>query len=137
MRGRKTRAPEEADVDLTPMLDVVFILLIFFIVTATFTREKALGLEPPPPPPPPDQIIEPKPSILIYVDEDGLVTVNGRLTDVGAVRPQIERLRAENPESAVIIQAHPQAKTGNIVLIRDQAQSANVDKVNIILSQTD
>ena len=133
MRGRGTRPPEEAEVNLTPMLDVVFILLIFFIVTATFTREQALSAEPPPPPP--DQIIEPQPSILIYVDEDGLVYVNGRVTDVGAVRPQIERLRAENPESAVIIQAHPKAKTGNIVLIRDQAQSADVNKVNIILSQ--
>ncbi|MEO1029550.1 MAG: biopolymer transporter ExbD, partial [Pseudomonadota bacterium] len=64
MRGRHTRPPEEADVDLTPMLDVVFILLIFFIVTATFTREQALGAEPPPPPPPPDQIVKPEPSVL-------------------------------------------------------------------------
>ena len=50
MRGRKVRNPDEANVDLTPMLDVVFILLIFFIVTATFAQEEALGLEPPPPP---------------------------------------------------------------------------------------
>ncbi len=135
MRGRAIRPPEEAEVNLTPMLDVVFILLIFFIVTATFTREEALQLEPPPPPPPPNTIVEPQPTILIYVNEESLIRVNNRLTDVSAVRANIERLRAENPESAVIIQAHPKAKNGVIVRIRDQAASADVDKVNVVLSQ--
>lgn len=137
MRGRISRPAEEADVDLTPMLDVVFILLIFFIVTATFTREQALAAEPPPPPPPPDQPSNPQPSIIILIDQDGLVYVNSRVTDIEAVRPQIERLKAEKPESAVIIQAHPQAKSGDIIIVRDQAASANVDKVNIILSQVE
>lgn len=134
MRGRHTKPPEEAEVNLTPMLDVVFILLIFFIVTATFTQEEALGLEPPPPPPPPDQIIEPQPSIVIYIDEDGLIRVNSRLADISAVRANIERLKAETPESAVIIQAHPDAKSGIIVAIRDQAASAGIESVNVILS---
>ncbi|MEO0982017.1 MAG: biopolymer transporter ExbD [Pseudomonadota bacterium] len=134
MRGRLKRAPEEAEVNLTPMLDVVFILLIFFIVTSTFIQEQALRLEPPPPPPPLDQIIEPLPAIVIYVDDEGLIRVNGRVADIGSVRANIERLRAERPESAVIIQAHPQARNGLIVNIRDQAQSADVNKVNIILA---
>ncbi|MEL6472942.1 MAG: biopolymer transporter ExbD [Pseudomonadota bacterium] len=136
MRGRAAKAPEEADVDLTPMLDVVFILLIFFIVTSTFVQERALGLEPPPPPPPPDVQIEPKPSIIIYIDQDGLIRVNGRVSDAGAVRANIERLKAENPESAVIIQAHPEARNGLIVDIRDQAASAGIPNVNIVLSDS-
>ncbi|NBC21037.1 MAG: biopolymer transporter ExbD [Alphaproteobacteria bacterium] len=134
MRGRTQRRPEEAEVNLTPMLDVVFILLIFFIVTAVFTKEQAIGLEPPPPPPPPDQPKQEIPTITIFVNQDGLIRVNGRVADIGAVRPNIERLKAENPESAVIIQAHPEAKSGLIVNIRDQAYSANASPVNIVLS---
>ncbi|MEM6411808.1 MAG: biopolymer transporter ExbD [Pseudomonadota bacterium] len=132
MRGRRTREVEEAKVDLTPMLDVVFILLIFFIVTAVFLTEEAIQIEPPPPasdtPPPPT------PTIVIRVDADNLIFVNNRIADVSAVRANIERLRAETPDSAVIIQAHPDAKNGLIVRIRDQAASANIEKVNLVLS---
>ncbi|WP_084399614.1 ExbD/TolR family protein [Henriciella aquimarina] len=134
MRGRQHKQPEEASVDLTPMLDVVFILLIFFIVTSTFIQEQALGLEPPPPPSPdnPDQKQD---AILVYVGADNLITVNGRFTDITGVRANMERLRAENPESALIIQAHPQARTGTIVKIRDEAYNAKMERVNIVQSE--
>lgn len=137
MRGRGTRQAESADIDLTPMLDVVFILLIFFIVTSTFAREEAIGLEPPPPPAP-DQLDQPQvPAILIYVDESNLITVNGRLADISSVRANIERVIAETPNSSVIIQAHPKAKSGVIVKIRDEAYNAGFrDRVNIVISQT-
>jgi len=137
MRGRGTRQAESAEIDLTPMLDVVFILLIFFIVTSTFAREEAIGLEPPPPPAP-DQLDQPQvPAILIYVDESNLITVNGRLADISSVRANIERVIAETPNSAVIIQAHPKAKSGVIVKIRDEAYNAGFrDRVNIVISQT-
>ena len=136
MRGRTSRPAEEANVDLTPMLDVVFILLIFFIVTSTFIQERALGIEPPPPPTPPtDQ--QQVPAILIYVGPDNLITVNGRYTDLGGVRANMERLRAENPESALIIQAHPRAKSGTIIRIRDEAYNAQMDRVNVIQSADD
>ena len=139
MRGRTHRPAEEADVDLTPMLDVVFILLIFFIVTSTFAQEETLGLEPPPPPapadqPPPEQV----PAILILIDESNLIRVNGRPTDIGSVRANIERVRAETPESQVIIQAHPRTKSGVIVLIRDAAYNAGYTTgVNLVLSQAE
>jgi len=135
MRGRALRKPEEAEVNLTPMLDVVFILLIFFIVTAVFTQEQAIGLEPPPPPPPPDQPKNETPTIRVFVSGENLIRVNGRVADIGTVRPNIERLKAENPDSAVIIQAHPDARSGLIVNIRDQAYEANATPVNIVLSQ--
>ncbi|OUX95258.1 MAG: biopolymer transporter ExbD [Hyphomonas sp. TMED17] len=134
MRGRSTKPEEEANVDLTPMLDVVFILLIFFIVTSTFIQEKALGLEPPPPPAPPTDQQEQVPAILVYINEDSLIRVNGRLTDLGGVRANMERLRAENPESALVIQAHPSAKSGVILKIRDEAYNAQMDRVNVIQS---
>jgi biopolymer transport protein ExbD len=119
------------------MLDVVFILLIFFIVTSTFAQEETIGLEPPPPPAP-DTQQQQVPAILIYVDESNLITVNGRVTDIGSVRANIERVRAENPESQVVIQAHPKSRNGVIVLIRDAAYSAGYTTgVNLVLSQSE
>ena len=125
MRGRASRPSDEAAVDLTPMLDVVFILLIFFIVTSTFIQEEALGAEPPPPP---------NPAIIVYIDESDQIRVNRRLTDISAVRGGMERARAENPDSALIIQAHPQARTGTIIEVRDIAYDAQMERVNIVRS---
>lgn len=137
MRGRSARPPEEANVDLTPMLDVVFILLIFFIVTSTFAREEAIGLEPPPPPSPDQEQQQTQQAILIFIDESNLISVNGRPTDIGSVRANIERVVAENPQSALIIQAHPKTRSGIVVKIRDEAYNAGFrDRVNIVISQT-
>ena len=137
MRGRGTKQAESAEIDLTPMLDVVFILLIFFIVTSTFAREEAIGLEPPPPPSPEQQDQPQVPAILIYVDESNLITVNGRLADISSVRANIERVIAETPNSSVIIQAHPKTKSGVVVKIRDEAYNAGFrDRVNIVISQS-
>ena len=138
MRGRTTREAESAEIDLTPMLDVVFILLIFFIVTSTFAREEAIGLEPPPPPAPEDQQQQNQvPAILIYVDESNLITINGRIADISSVRANIERVIAETPNSSVIIQAHPKTKSGVVVKIRDEAYNAGFrDRVNIVISQS-
>ena len=137
MRGRSARPPEEANVDLTPMLDVVVILLIFFIVTSTFAREEAIGLEPPPPPSPENLEQQTQQAILIFIDESNLITVNGRPTDIGSVRANIERVVAENPQSALIIQAHPKTRSGIVVKIRDEAYNAGFrERVNIVISQT-
>ena len=137
MRGRGTKEAQSAEIDLTPMLDVVFILLIFFIVTSTFAREEAIGLEPPPPPSPDQQDQPQVPAILIYVDESNLITVNGRLADISSVRANIERVIAETPNSSIIIQAHPKTKSGVVVKIRDEAYNSGFrDRVNIVISQS-
>ena len=132
MRGRGNRPTEEANVDLTPMLDVVFILLIFFIVTSTFIQEETIGAEPPPPSG--GAASNPAPAILVYVDQSNQIRVNRKLVDVTGVRANMKRLRAENPESALIIQAHPEARTGTIIRIRDIAYDAKMDRVNIVRS---
>ena len=132
MRGRASRPSDEAHVDLTPMLDVVFILLIFFIVTSTFLQEEALGAEPPPPQT--NAPSNPAPAIIVYIDETDQIRVNRKLTDISAVRGGMERARAENPESALIIQAHPLARTGTIIEVRDIAYDAQMERVNIVRS---
>lgn len=129
MRTSHANRASEASVDLTPMLDVVFILLIFFIVTSNFITEETLGLEGPPPPRPMQPI---QPSIMVYVDEDNLIRVDGRLTQMDRVRANMERLRTENPGSALMIQAHPSAPSGTVIRLRDLAYSAKMARVNIV-----
>ncbi len=111
----------------------MFILLIFFIVTATFTQEQVLALEPPPPPAPKDQ--DSLPAILIHLTAEGIIRVNGTLTDIGNVRANIERMKAETPEAQIIIQTDPKARSGTVILIRDAAYNAGyTDRVNVVLS---
>ncbi|GAB2190123.1 ExbD/TolR family protein [Sessilibacter sp. MAH2] len=125
-RRRRGEAEDKADIDLTPMLDVVFIMLIFFIVTASFIKEAGLNVNIPevpenPPPPDPD---EPK-NILVQVNAANEVIMDNRRVDVRAVRSVIERQFAENPKALVIIRADPKSEAGTYVAIADAAISAN------------
>ncbi|MEM6625357.1 MAG: biopolymer transporter ExbD [Pseudomonadota bacterium] len=133
-RRRRGGGSDEAKVDMTPMLDVIFILLIFFIVTSTFLNEVGFDLTPPPPAPdnPNQQTV---PAVQIYVDEASLIRVDGRPTDIGSVRANIERRKAEVPEISVVVQAHPSAKNRFVLQIIDQAKSANIDNVALVGSQ--
>jgi len=117
------------------MLDVVFILLIFFIVTSTFLSEVGFDLTPPPPS---DNPNPPKvKSVNIYVDEDSFIQVDGRTTDVSAVRANIERKKAENPETSVSITSHPDAKNKFVLHVVDQAKLANIQNVNVSVALTE
>ena len=111
-----------AEVNLTPMIDMVFILLIFFIVSTTFVKETGVEVERPTAKTASTQ----KNSILISVTDEGKVWIDNRQIDVRSVRAQVERLLAENPESSVVILADKTAHTGEVVLVMDQARLAGV-----------
>ncbi len=116
---------EESNVDITPMLDVVFIMLIFFIVTATFVKEAGIDVNRPPPseePPPEDR----QQNILIYIDGNDRVNIDRRIVDIRAVRPNIERKHAENPEGKVVIQTHPDSTTDTLIQVMDASRSAGI-----------
>ena len=130
-RLRQSSRTTEAEVNLTPMLDVVFILLIFFIVTAVFITEHAIGLEPPPQS---QSKSPPQPAIIVEIDADRLIRVNGRLSHITGISANLQRLRAESAAEAVIIQAHPETPNHFVIRIRDQITSADMDQVNLILS---
>ena len=133
MRRRRKSSNDEAQVDITPMLDVVFILLIFFIVTSTFLNEVGLDLTPPPPSkgdPPPEMR-----AMNIYIDESNLIRVDGRATDISSVRANIERRKAEFPNISVVVQAHAEAKNRFVLQVIDQAKLANIENVALVGSQ--
>jgi biopolymer transport protein ExbD len=120
---KHSQAAEEAEVDITPMLDIVFIMLIFFIVTASFVKEAGIDVNRPD-----SQTSVPsdKESILILIKQSGEVTMQRRQVDPRAVRANVERLTAENPEAAVVIQADKAAKIGVTTQVIDSVRQAGV-----------
>jgi len=111
------------------MLDIVFIMLIFFIVTTTFARESGITVNRPM-----AATAEQKnkgTNIFVGLRKNGEVWIDKRLIDLRAVRPNIERLHVENPEGAVIIQADRDTKTGVLVEVMDQVRMAGVKNISI------
>ena len=128
MRRKRHGAAEEADIDMTPMLDIVFIMLIFFIVTTSFVKET--GIEVSRPSASTAERAE-RGNILIAIKPNGDVWIAKRKVEVRAVRANIERLHAENPEGTVVIVADREAQTGTLVEVMDQVRLAGVSNVSI------
>ena len=128
MRRKRNRAEDESEVNLTPMLDVVFIMLIFFIVTASFVKEAGIDVTRPP-----AATAERKErgNILIAITENDQIWMDRRQVDPRALRANIERLHAENPNGSVIIQADVNSKNGLLVMVMDAARLANVPNVSL------
>ena len=128
MPRRRLREEEESEINLTPMLDVVFILLIFFIVTASFVKEAGIDVNRPE-----AATAERKQraNILIAISETGEVWIQRRRVDIRAVRANIERLLAENPQGSVVIQADEESKNCVLVKVMDQARLAGALSVAI------
>ncbi len=128
MRRRRTRDEEESEVNLTPMLDVVFIMLIFFIVTASFVKEAGIDISRPP-----AATAERKErgNILVAITENDQIWIDRRQVDPRALRANIERLHAENPQGSVVIQADKQSKNGLLVQVMDAARLAGVTNVSL------
>jgi len=128
MRKRRARNREESEVNLTPMLDVVFIMLIFFIVTASFVKEAGIDITRPP-----AATAERKErgNILVAITANDQIWIDRRQVDPRSIRPNIERLHAENPQGAVVIQADVDSKNGLLVMVMDAARQAGVNNVSL------
>jgi biopolymer transport protein ExbD len=132
MRRSRRNGDEEAGIDLTPMLDVTFIMLIFFIVTTSFVKESGIDVNRPS-----AATAEKKEraNILIGISEVGEVWISKRQVDIRSVRANVEKLHAENPEGSVVIQADKGAKTGTLIQVMDQVRLAGVTNVSIAARQ--
>ncbi len=131
--GRKSE--DDAKIDLTPMLDVVFILLIFFVVTATFLSETAISAassdnnennDPPPEDAPRNILFE------IGPNDEIILNGNPRPIIQTQVRSNIDQLKAENPAASVIIQPHPDSSVNTMVSIMDAARQAGMANISIV-----
>jgi biopolymer transport protein ExbD len=133
MRFRKSRQDNEAEIDLTPMLDVVFIMLIFFIVTASFVKESGIDVNRPDAA---TATVKERGNILIAITENNQIWIDRRQVDVRSVRANIERLHAENPQGSVVIQADRNSKNGLLVQVMDASRQAGVTNVSIAANET-
>ena len=114
---------------MTTLLTVVFIMLIFFIVTATFVKEMGLDVNAPDK----NQNVKDadKQSIVVQITNRNRILIRGRDIDFRAVRANIERLHAETPEAPVVVQPHPDSTTEIMVHVMDSARQAGVMNVSI------
>jgi biopolymer transport protein ExbD len=128
MRRKSRKQGEGAEIDLTPMLDMTFIMLIFFIVTSSFVKETGIDVSRPS-----AATAERKErgSILIAIRENDEIWMEKQRIDVRAVRANVERMRAENPEASVVIIADRGSKNGILVQVLDQARLAGASNVSI------
>jgi biopolymer transport protein ExbD len=126
--NRLTQTEEDSAIDITPMLDVVFIMLIFFIVTATFVKESGIDVNRPEAA---TAVKQEKANILIAIDAKNRIWIDRREVDVRSVRPNIERLHAENPQGSVVIQADKASTTETLIKVMDASRSAGVFNVAI------
>ena len=119
---------EEEEINITPMLDVVFILLIFFIVTANFINEPGLEVNRPD-----SETAEPteNAAILIAVGNAGEIYMDGRRIDKRQVKANVVRLLAENPQGSVVIQADEKATADTIMAVMDGAREAGVYNISL------
>lgn len=119
---------EEATIDMTPMLDVVFIMLIFFIVTASFVKEAGIDVNRPEAA---TAVKKDRANILVAISDKGEIWINKRKIDVRAVQANIERLYAENPQGTVVIQADKKATTDVLIKVMDASRAAGILDVSI------
>ncbi|MCB1686524.1 MAG: biopolymer transporter ExbD [Pseudomonadales bacterium] len=126
--NRFSRSDDESDINLTPMLDVVFIMLIFFIVTATFIKQAGIDVLRP------EALTatqKPTVSVLVAVGENGDIWIDKKKVDSGAVRAHIERLHAENPKGGLVVQADKGAKVEKVMAVLSAARAAGLVEVAI------
>ena len=130
---RHLPAEDETELDMTPMLDIVFIMLIFFIVTTSFVKESGVTVNTPQAATAANQE---KANIFIALTASGEVWIDRRPVDPRSVRAIVARLHADNPEGSVIIQSDVDAATGMLVEIMDQVRLAGVEGIAIAADQT-
>ena len=133
-RRRFERPVEEAEINITPMLDMVFIMLIFFIVTTSFVHESGLTVTRPTSSQ--QKVVKQSKIVLVQINDDGSIVMDGRTIDLNAVRPEVEKDLAANPEAQVVVAAGPGSQAGTLVAVIDQARQAGAKKVSIATTES-
>jgi len=128
---KRYRPEDEAEINITPMLDIVFIMLIFFIVTTSFVREKGLDISRPSQSE--EQVVQEDDNlpIVVRIDHTSLITVNKRRVEADAIRANLEREYAQSPQSPLIVATHPDAQTNALVQVLDAANVVGITSISV------
>lgn len=127
-KNYSTIEDEDSTIDMTPMLDIVFIMLIFFIVTTSFVKESGITVSRPSAQ---TAAEDKKGNIMVAIKPNGEIWIDKRAVDIRSVRANIEKLKAESPESGVVLQADTDSKTGLLVKVMDQVRMAGISNISI------
>jgi len=119
---------DKVDVNLSPLIDMVFLLLIFFVVTTSFVKETGIDVQRSTAA---TAEVKASGSILIGVSVGGEVWMEGKRVDVRSVRGLVERALAEDPEAGVVVVADKNSETGNVVKVMDQCRLAGAGNVSL------
>ncbi|WP_394221625.1 ExbD/TolR family protein [Alteromonas gracilis] len=133
-RKKHTSAEDEAQIDMTPMLDIVFIMLIFFIVTTSFVKEKGLDVNRPED----NQAKNDQPSkaLSIRIDANGTIMMGGREVDIRRVVANTQTYLANNNTDSAAIQAHEDSEHGTVVEVMNQVKIAGIQKVSVLVKKS-
>jgi biopolymer transport protein ExbD len=126
--ARRRRELDQSEVNLTPMLDVVFIMLIFFIVTASFVKEAGIEITRPPAA---TAVRQEKGNIIVAITAENQIWIDRRAVSPKSLRANIERLHAENPQGSLIIQADEKSENGLLVRVMDAARQAGITSISL------
>lgn len=131
-RKKHTSGDDDAAIDMTPMLDIVFIMLIFFIVTTTFSNEKGLSANRPENN---QDISKPSKSLSVSIDANGQIMMGGRVVDIRRVVANTQTFLAENNTESAAIQANELTEHGIVVTVMDQLKLAGIQNVSILVKK--
>jgi len=133
MRNRKSLAggDDHSDINISPMIDMVFILLIFFIVTTVFVEESGFGVDRPNPVDQPEPQDEDKESVSILVDKNNQIFYNGEKVDVNSIRPKVSQVLQADQEAPVVVEAEDAANAGLVVRVMDEARLGGADVISL------
>ena len=126
---KKRRSTDEAEINMTPMLDIIFIMLIFFIVTTSFTTE--FGLDTSASSATPQVVEKLSETIFVKIENDGQIYIHNRATDIRLVQANIESDLAQAPDAAVVISADRNSDAGLLVRVIDKARVAGAVRVSM------
>lgn len=128
MALRRQRDGDDTEINVTPMLDVVFIMLIFFIVTTSFVREPGIDPQRPPAETAAEKSLG---NILIAISSSGEIWMDRQEIELTDVRAMIEAILSENPESSAVIVADEDADSGVLIDLMDQIQAGGIGEISI------
>lgn len=131
-RGHASQMVQEGEIDMTPMLDVVFIMLIFFVVTASFVKESGIDIQRPTAS---SAVAQQQANIFVAISSEGEVWIDNRNVDIRSLRAIVERLHSESPEGSVVIQSDAATRTDLLVKVMDQVRLAGVDRIALAATE--
>jgi biopolymer transport protein ExbD len=128
LRIRRLRRSKAAEINMAPLIDMVFILLIFFLVTTSFVKESGVEIDRPT-----AQSAVPKEKVhlMVEITQEGTVFIEGKPTDIRSIRARMKRFIVETPGGSVLIVADKQSNTGIVIQALDECRLAGVQNIGV------